>query len=147
MKDMRRYEFRVMEENSYEKRLLERTNKVLVSNFNKVADWIKSECPNLNGEFKCKHNVFHWTKLVVENGVAYLEEGGHGYDFDVAMSKTETAVFSRGSMQSIPHAFYGYQFFRNDRLEEFLSQWSEIKKQIQKKNSIQTLVFSNDFTA
>lgn len=144
---MRRYEFRVMEENSYERRLLNQTNKVLVSNFNKVADWIKSECPNLNGEFKCKHNAFYWIKLVVENGIAYLEEGSHGYGFDVAMSKTETAVFSRGSMQSIPYAFNGYQFFRNDRLEEFLSQWGEIKKQIQEKNSIQTLVFSNDFTA
>lgn len=132
---------------SHEHGLLQKTNEQLMSNFCKVAKWIGENCPNLNGEFHCKHDPFHWTKLVVENGKAYLETGSHGWDFDIAISTTETAVFTRGSMQRNAYAFLGVLFFRNERLEELLSQWSYIKQQIIAKNDIQKNVFSNTFTA
>ena len=127
--------------------LLQKTNEQLISNFCKVAEWIGENCPNLNGEFHCKHHPFHWTKLVVEDGKAYLETGSHGWGFDIAVSTTETAIFSRGSEQRNPYAFFGVRFFHNSNLEEFLSQWSYIKQQIIAKNDIQKNVFSNAFTA
>lgn len=129
---------------SYEKGLWKKTNQVLLNNFMKVANWIAENCPNLNGEFDCRHNVYHWTKLVVENGKAYLEYGSHGWDYEIALSTTETAVFSRGSMQSLPYAF-DELFFRDDALEEFLSQWQTIKQYVIAKNDTQNKVFSEDF--
>lgn len=129
---------------SYEKGLWEKTNPVLLNNFMKVAKWIEENCPNLNGEFDCRHNTYHWTKLLVENGKAYLEYGSHGWGFDIALSTTETAVYSRGSMQSLPYAF-DELFFRNDALEEFLSQWQTIKEYVIAKNNVQSKVFSTDF--
>lgn len=149
----RNYEFHTFEERtinglhyrfSHEKGLMEKTNPTLLNNFIKVATWIKENCPNLNGEFNCYHKVYHWTKLVVENGKAYLEYGSHGWGFDIALSTTETAVFARGSMQSLPYAFKEL-FFRNDALEEFLSQWQTIKSNIIAKNNVQNKVFSEDF--
>jgi hypothetical protein len=50
-------------------------------------------------------------------------------------------------MQRNAYAFLGVLFFRNERLEEFLSQWPYIKQQIIAKNDIQRNVFSNTFTA
>ena len=127
--------------------LLQKTDEQLMRNFCKVAEWIGENCPNLNGEFHCKHDPYHWTKLVVEDGKAYLETGSHGWDYDIALSTTETAVFSRASMQRNPNAFFGVRFFRNDRLEEFLSQWLDIKQKVVAKNNIQRNVFSDTFTA
>lgn len=132
---------------SYEVKLLATTNATLMRNFLKVAEWIKTNCPTLNGEFKCKHAVYHWTKLVVENGKAYLETGSHGWGFDIALSTTETATFTRGSCQEFPHAFKKALFFRNDRLEEFLTQWPNIKAQVVAKNNVQRNVFSETFSA
>lgn len=132
---------------SCEKNMLERTNQVLLSNFLKCTKWVEENCPKLNGEFKCKHNPYYWIKLVVENGKAYLECGSHGWGFDTALSQTETAVFTRGSMQDLPYAFEGKHFFRNDRLEEFLSQWKTIKSQIISSNNIQTAVYDENFEA
>ena len=122
---MRNYEYHTLEEEkqpsiyrfNYERTLRSDTDSRLLANFNKVADWIKENCPNLSGVFACAHNPFHWVKLVVENGKAYLEEGSHGWGYDIALSKDETAVFSRGSMQSAPYAFEGVQFFKNERLD------------------------------
>lgn len=88
---------------------------------------IEENCPKLNGVFECRFNTYYWIKLVVENGKSYLECGSHGSDFTYALSKTETATFSRGSMQSKPYAYKDTFFFRNERLEEFLSQWETIK--------------------
>lgn len=130
----------------YELGLLEKTNPQLIANFNKCANWIAENCPTLNGEFWCRHNPYYWVRLVVEDGKAYLEEGSHGYNYSTAMSIDDTATFSRGSMQSIAKAFR-VQFFRNDRLEEFLSQWQTIKAQIQSAYAIQSNVFSESFTA
>lgn len=132
---------------SYEHQLLQKTDEQLMRNFCKVAEWIGENCPNLNGEFHCKHDPFHWTKLVVEDGKAYLETGSHGWDYDIALSTTETAVFSRASEQRNPYAFFGVRFFRNERLEEFLSQWFDIKQKVVAKNNIQRNVFSDTFTA
>ena len=129
----------------YEKNLLQKSNTILVGNFNKVAKWIEENCPTLNGEFECRHNPYHWVKIVVENGKAYLECGSHGYDFSIALSTTETAVFTRGSMQDQPYAFDGCQFFRNDYLEEFLSQWQSIKVRVIGKNNTQSKVYSESF--
>lgn len=131
----------------YEKKLLSDTNKVLVGNFNKVAKWIEENCPTLDGEFECRHNPYYWVTLVVENGKSYLECGSHGYRFDVAMSTTETAVFTRGSMQSQPYAFEGCQFFRNDRLEEFLSQWQSIKLRVIGAYNTKKMLYSESFEA
>lgn len=130
-----------------EKNMLERTNQSLLSNFFKCAKWVEENCPALNGEFQCKHNTYYWIKLVVENGKAYLECGSHGWGFTTALSQTETAVFTRGSMQDLPYAFEGKHFFRNDRLEEFLSQWKTIKSQIVSANNIQTAVYDENFEA
>lgn len=130
-----------------EKNMLERTNQVLMSNFLKCTKWVEENCPNLNGEFKCKHNPRYWIKLVVENGKAYLECGSHGWRFDIALSQTETAVFSRGSEQDLPYAFEGKHFFPNNRLEEFLSQWKTIKSQIVSANNIQTAIYDENFEA
>ena len=130
-----------------EKNLLERTNQVLLSNFFKCAKWVEENCPKLNGDFKCKHNPYYWIKLVVENGKAYLECGSHGWSFDIALSQTETAVFSRGSMQNLPYAFEGKHFFPNNKLEEFLSQWKTIKSQIVSANKIQTAIYDKNFVA
>jgi hypothetical protein len=142
---MREFNYRKLDD--YESRLLSQTPKVLVNNFNKVAKWITENCPNLNGKFECHHNPNYWIKLVVEDGKAYLECGSHGYGYDLALSTTETATFSRGSAQSTPNAFEGVQFFRSDRLEEFLSQWQEIKRLVIAKNEVQCNVYSEDFEA
>ena len=131
----------------YERGLLERANHNLIENFNKVANWVAENCPNLNGEFRCAHNPYYWIKLVVENGKAYLEYGSHGYGYSLALSTTETATFSRGSMQSVPYAYDGIQFFRNDYLEEFLKQWTSIKSRILAENGKQSYVFSENFEA
>lgn len=144
---MRNYRYCEIEERSYEKRMLEQTNKVLISNFNKVAQWIETHCPNLNGTFSCRHDPYYWVKLVVEDGKAYLEEGSHGYGFSTSLSSSETATFSRGSMQSIPYAYDGVQFFRNDRLEEFLKEWGTIKTRVIAENEVQSNVFSEHFEA
>jgi hypothetical protein len=144
---MRKFKYFELKENSYEMNLFENSNKTLISNFNKVADWIKTNCPNLNGEFRCRNNPYYWIALVVEDGKAYLEYGSHGYGYDIAMSQTETATFSRGSMQSISYAYDGIQFFRNDGLEEFLKQWDAIKEMVIAENKSQSNVFSDDFVA
>ena len=128
----------------YERNLLKKTNPVLLNNFLKVAHWIEENCPKLNGVFDCRHNTYHWTKLVVENGKPYLEYGSHGWAFEMALSSTETAVHSRGSMQSMSYAFNDL-FFRNDALEEFLSQWQTIKPSVIAKNEMQNNVYSEDF--
>ena len=130
----------------YEQRLLGNTNKTLIENFNKVATWVKITCPNMNGEFFCQHNPYYWIALKVEDGKAYFEYGSHGYGYDLALSDTDTAVFSRGSMQSTPYAF-NEQFARNDRLEEFLKQWPSIKAQILIEYQRQNAVYSHDFIA
>jgi hypothetical protein len=129
----------------YENNLLKKSNPILIGNFNKVAKWIETNCPTLNGEFDCRHNPYHWVKLVVENGKAYIECGSHGWGFDIAMSTTETAVFTRGSIQDIPYAFEGCQFFRNDSLEEFLSQWQAIKIRVIGTYNTQKNVYSESF--
>lgn len=129
-----------------EQRLHGMTNKTLIENFNKVAEWVYECCPTLNGKFFCQHDPYHWTALKVEDGKAYFEYGSHGYGYDLALSTTETAVFSRGSMQSTPFAF-AVQFARNDRLEEFLKQWSSIKEQIIAENCRQQSVYSHNFIA
>jgi hypothetical protein len=129
---------------SYENGLFKKTNPVLLNNFLKVAHWIEENCPNLNGEFDCRHNTYHWTKLVVENGKPYLEYGSHGWGYDIALSTTETAVITRGSTQLTPYAF-DELFFRNDALEEFLSQWQTIKQYVIAKNEMQNNVYSEDF--
>lgn len=122
--------------NDYEQRLLRDTNKTLISNFNKVAEWIESNCPTLNGEFPCEHEVYHWTKLVVMEGKAYLETGSHGscYELQLAVDGTRTQSNT-----------YPEQFFRNDRLEEFLKQWQSIKRAIQCENEQQSIVYSDKF--
>ena len=143
---MRDYSFKELN-GCYEKGLLERTNKILVDNFNKVAEWIKENCPNLNGKFHCPSNPYYWLSLVVEDGKAYLEYGSHGYSFSLAMSVEETATMATGSCQSIPYAYKGIQFFRNDRLEEFLKYWPTMKQRIIVENNSQRNVFSDDFVA
>lgn len=131
----------------YELRLLADTNKIMIGNFNKVSKWIKTNCPHLTGTFKCRHEVYHWTALVVEDGKAYLEHGSHGHGFSTALSENETAVFSRGSMQGAPYAFEGVQFFPSACLEEFLKQWPEIKQSVILENKIQSGVYSENFEA
>lgn len=126
-------------------KMVEDTNPTLMANFFKVAEWIKKNCPNLNGTFSCRHNVYHKIDLIVENGKAYLCEGGHDYGYSTYLSTTETAVYTQGSCQSAPYAFHNVFFFRNDRLEEFLSQWQSIKQNIIAKNIVQSNVYSADF--
>lgn len=130
-----------------ELKMVETTNKTLLNNFFKVAEWIAENCPTLNGIFNCNHEPYHWTRIVVEDGKAYLEYGSHGWGFDIALSATETAIMSRGSQQRMPYAFRGIHFFRNDALEEFLSQWNTIKTSIQCANRVQCSVFSENFVA
>ena len=119
----------------------------MLNNFFKCANWIEENCPKLNGVFECRFNTYYWTRLVVENGKSYLECGSHGSNFTYALSKTETATFSIGSMQSKPYAYKDTFFFRNERLEEFLSQWETIKKEILNYNIVQCKVYSDEFTA
>ena len=128
-------------------RMEEQTDKALLANFMKCAKWVEENCPKLNGEFNCRHDPYHWTRLVVEDGKAYLEYGSHGWGFDIALSTSETAVMTRGSQQSLPYAFSGHLFFRNDALEEFLSQWKTIKVYVESANRVQRHVFSEEFTA
>jgi len=144
---MRDYVYKPIAARSYEENLLKKANPMLIRNFNKVAKWVAENCPKLNGEFRCEHNPYYWIQLVVENGKAYLEYGDHGYSFSLAMSMEETATMATGSCQRKPYAFKGIQFFRNDKLEEFLKQWSAIKRKVIAENSIQSNVYSDDFTA
>lgn len=132
---------------SWERGLLEKVNKKLVANFNKVAKWIEENCPNLNSKFSCSHDPYYWIQLVVENGKAYLEYGSHGYDYELAMSTTESATFLRGSNQCTAYAYDGIQFFRNNALEEFLKEWGSIKERVILENRAQSLVFSDNFEA
>ena len=67
--------------------------------------------------------------------------------YSTYLSTTETAVYTQGSCQSAPYAFHNVFFFRNDRLEEFLSQWQSIKQNIIAKNVVQSNVYSADFNA
>lgn len=129
----------------FQQNMVGRTNNNLLSNFFKCAKWVEENCPNLNGKFPCRHEVYHWTRLVVENGKAYLEYGSHGYGFEFALSLTETAYMTTGSCQSRPYAFENIFFFRDDALEEFLSQWQSIKNSILSENAVQRKVFSNEF--
>ena len=131
----------------YQRRIKDATDSNLLNNFFKCAKWVEENCPNLNGKFPCRHEVYHWTRLVVENGKAYLEYGSHGYGFEFALSLTETAYVSTGSCQSKPYAFPNIFFFRNDALEEFLRQWQSIKSDIISTNAIQRKVFSEEFEA
>ena len=129
----------------FERKLYTDTNRYLIANFNKVAKWIKDNCPKLNGKFRLPHNPYYWVELAVEDGKAYLQYGSHGWGWDLALSAEETAVMSQGSMQRNPYAFKGRQFVRNNRLEEFLSNWKNIKEQIIAANRVQTNVYSESF--
>lgn len=131
----------------YERGLMEKTNCILIENFFKCAKWIEENHPNLNGEFECRHDPYHKTILVIENGKAYLETGSHSSGFSLALSTTETASYTQGSCQGSPYAFEGCFFFRNDRLEEFLSQWTSIKSRIEYKAALQKAVYSDSFKA
>lgn len=131
----------------HERGLLERTNKTLIANFHKVCEWIEENCPHLNGEFECRHNPFYKIHLIVEDGKAYLCTGSHSVGYELYLSKTETATYSQGSCQGKPYGFKGIFFYRNDRLEEFLSQWGSIKRQIILKNEMQNKVYSENFVA
>lgn len=153
---MRRFEYHRIDERgkaspsprfSYEQKRLESTDPILLANTMKVFAWIKENCPNLNGEFHCRHNPYYKIHLIVENGKAYLCEGSHGYGYATYLSAEETAVYSQGSCQSAPYAFKDVFFFRNDRLEEFLFQWKLIKNEVIAKNRLQESVFSDDFEA
>lgn len=132
---------------SFEQKMLANTNSNLMANVMKVFAWIKENCPNLNGEFHCRHNPYYKIHLIVKNGKAYLCEGSHGYRYATYLSAEETAVYSQGSCQINPYAFKGVYFFRNDRLEEFLTQWKLIKNEVIAKNRLQESVFSNEFVA
>lgn len=129
----------------FEFKQIEKTDKRLLNNFFKCAEWIEKNCRNLNGTFECKHNPYSWTKLVVENGKAYLEYGSHGYSFEYALSTTETATMTTGSCQSDPYAFENTFFFRNDALEEFLREWASIKNSIIIENEIQNKIYDENF--
>lgn len=85
---------KLCKEFGYQNNLLKQVNENLINNFFKCAKWIEENCPSLNGEFRCRHQPYHWTKLIVENGKAYLEYGSHGYSFEIALSTTETAYKS-----------------------------------------------------
>ena len=132
---------------SYELRLLEGTNKTLIANFHKVCEWIEENCPHLNGKFECRDNFFYKIHLIIENGKAYLCTGSHSYGYELYLSKTETATYTQGSCQDKPYGFKDIFFYKNDRLEEFLSQWGSIKRQIILKNDAQSRVYSEDFVA
>lgn len=144
---MREYSYRDIKDFSYESKLLAETNGRLMTNFKKVAEWIREHCPELNGKFNCAHNINHWTRLTVENGKAFLEYGSHGWGWDLALSEDETAVMSPASLQQIPYAFAGVLFADNARLEEFLIQWPEIKKRVIEENNNQMLVYGENFEA
>ena len=132
---------------SSELKMLERTDKTLINNFIKVAKWIEENCPTLNGEFECRHNVYYKIHLIVEDGKAYLCEGSHNIGYSTYLSTTETAVYTQGSCQGAPYAFRNVFFYRNDRLEEFLSQWPTIKMYVMSKYKLQSKVYSENFTA
>jgi hypothetical protein len=130
-----------------EQMMVESTNPQLLANFMKVAKWIEDNCPNLNGEFSCRHNPFYKIDLIIENGKAYLCYGSHSVGYALYLSSTETAVYSQGSCQGAPYAFKGIFFYRNDMLEEFLSQWQTIKARIILANEVQRRVFDENFQA
>jgi hypothetical protein len=132
---------------NYALKLSDKLNPTLLANFKKVCKWIKDNCPNLNGKFQCRHNPYYKIHLIVEDGKAYLCEGSHDYGYSTYLSATETAVYTQGSCQSAPYAFHNVYFFRNDRLEEFLSQWQSIKQCIIAKNIVQSNVYSANFNA
>lgn len=143
---MRKFWKGSLNDNCYEKTLFNSTNQQLLGNVLKCFKWVKDNCPNLSGIYDCRFNSYYWLRLVVENGKAYLEYGSHGYDYSIALSLTETLTFTRGSMQQIA---YGYDelFFRNDRMEEFLSQWHSIKNSIVADNERKNKIYSDSFQA
>lgn len=136
---------KLCKEFGYQNNLLKQVNENLINNFFKCAKWIEENCPSLNGEFRCRHQPYHWTKLIVENGKAYLEYGSHGYSFEIALSTTETAYKSTGAYMANTYAFENVFFFRNDALEEFLSQWTTLKFEIISKYRTQSDIYSIDF--
>lgn len=136
---------KLCKEFGYQNNLLKQVNENLINNFFKCAKWIEENCPSLNGEFRCRHQPYHWTKLIVENGKAYLEYGSHGYSFEIALSTTETAYKSTGAYMANTYAFENVFFFRNDALEEFLSQWATLKFEIISKYRTQSDIYSIDF--
>lgn len=132
---------------SLEQKMIEQTNPQLLANFMKVAKWVEDNCPNLNGKFSCRHNPSYKIDFIIENGKAYLCYGSHSVGYALYLSSTETAVYCQGSCQGAPYAFKGIFFYRNDRLEEFLSQWPLIKARIILANEVQRKVFDENFQA
>ena len=131
----------------YAQTLSNKLNPTLLANFKKVCKWIKDNCPNLNGEFHCRHNPYYKIHLIVEDGKAYLCEGSHGWGYGLYLFEDGSAEYSQGSCQSSPYAYNNIYAFRNNRLEEFLSQWQGIKVQIESAYRVQSNVFSEDFVA
>ena len=144
---MRNYIECAYENGGYEYKMEQLTNKVLVKNFFKCCDWIEDNCPNLKMQVKCKDNKEKWLRLEIENGKAYLECGDWGWDFQIALSRTETATFSRGSQQRNPHCFTDVFFFYNDLLVTFLKEWDITKQLILAERNRQNIVYSDNFTA
>ena len=132
---------------SYEKNLADNLNPTLLANFKKVCKWIKENCPNLNGEFHCNHNPYYKIHLIVKKGEAYLCEGSHGWGYAHYLFDGGSAVYSQGSCQGAPYGYNNIYAFRNDRLEEFLSQWTYIKSQVISRNTMQNSVYGDDFMA
>lgn len=130
---------------SYAVTLSNNLNPTLLANFKKVCKWISENCPNLNGEFHCRHNPYYKIDLIVEDGVAYLCTGNHGWGYGLYLFEKGSAEYSQGSCQSSPYAYNNVYAFRNDRLEEFLSQWQSIKTQIVIANRVQMKVFDENF--
>jgi hypothetical protein len=112
-----------------------------------VCKWIKDNCPNLNGKFQCRHNPYYKIHLIVEDGKAYLCEGSHSYGYGLYLFDDGSAEYSQGSCQGLPYTYSNIYAFRNDRLEEFLSQWQSIKAEIESAYRVQSNVFSKDFVA
>ena len=131
----------------YAQTLSNELNPTLLANFKKVCKWIKDNCPNLNGEFHCRHNPYYKIHLIVEDGKAYLCEGSHSYGYALYLFEEGSAEYSQGSCQGSPYAYNNIYAFRNGRLEEFLSQWQSIKVQIENAYRVQSNVFSKDFVA
>ena len=139
-----RYEIHSFSEPCYETRLVNNTNPTLLSNFKKVANWIKENCPNLNGEFHTSHNAFYKLDLIVENGIAYLCSGSHSCGYATTLSEFGTDFYSQGSCQSIPYRFEGHYGFSNDYLEKFLKEWPSIKERIIEESCCASCILSSN---
>lgn len=120
----------------------------LVKNFLKCCEWVKD---NAEGEtidgIRMPHQVYYKIEVEVEDGELYVSYGSHGAGFEIRMSRFGSDVMVQGSEQHTPYRYENVHCGREDRIEEFLQNWTNVKQQILNTIDMRKRLSSDDFVA